>query len=137
MPPCHRKCLFSNSDSICNLARKGLIRATKGAFSHIYAAQPRFACRGSPAYWFAPSPILFCLPFQKKGFGYISPPHQIFLVTPPPLRREGSFWAGHHLPRPSHLTPPWVSVIPTRYSGRVSLKSQFDNFFLQEGKKTG
>ena len=63
----------------------------------------------------------------------VSPLNQTYL--PPPIMGEARqllCWS----PPASHLTPPWVSVIPTqRYSDRVSLKSQFDNLVLQRGQK--
>ena len=80
----------SCSDSICNLAQRGLIRATKRAFAHIYGAKPRFGCNGSTAYFDTHPPP------QKISFGITSKPN---ISAPPPLwGKQGSFCAGHHLP---------------------------------------
>ena len=80
----------SCSDSICNLAQRGLIRATKRAFAHIYGAKPRFGCNGSTAYFDTHPPP------QKISFGITSKPN---IFAPPPLwGKQGSFCAGHHLP---------------------------------------
>ena len=116
----------SCSDSICNLAEKGLIRATKRAFAHIYGAKPRFGCNGSTAYFDTHPPP------QKISFGITSKPN---IVAPPIMgeARQLLCWS----PPASHLTPPWVSVLPTqRYSDRVSLLSlNLIIWFYNEAKK--
>ena len=64
----------SCSDSICNLAQRGLIRTTKRAFAHIYGAKPRFGCNGSTAYFDTHPPP------QRISFGITSKPN----ISAPP-----------------------------------------------------
>ena len=78
----------SCSDSICNLAQRGLIRATKRAFAHIYGAKPRFGCNGSTAYFLTPTH-----PHKKSPL--VSPLNQTYLPPLPLWGKQGSFCAGH------------------------------------------